>query len=168
MRFDLSPQGTREINMMRLAEHVLDPSFDPPINVLYVYNCNLAASLPDQPGLRRALQRADLFTVVHDLFLTDSADYADIVLPATSPLEQDDMVLAYGGDFGSFSRKAVEPLGEAKSNADVFQLLATGLGITEPAVHASAEEFAAEALRDGLSADEFLSRPSFGKIRVLV
>ena len=159
MRFDLSPQGTREINMMRLAEHVLDPSFDPPINVLYVYNCNLAASLPDQPGLRRALQRADLFTVVHDLFLTDSADYADIVLPATSPLEQDDMVLAYGGDFGSFSRKAVEPLGEAKSNADVFQLLATGLGITEPAVHASAEEFAAEALREGLSADEFLSRP---------
>ncbi len=159
MRFDLSPEGTREINMMRLAEHLLDPSFDPPINVLYVYNCNLAASLPDQPGLRRALQRADLFTVVHDLFLTDSADYADIVLPATSPLEQDDLVLAYGGDFGSFSRKALEPLGEAKSNADVFQLLATGLGITEPTVHASAEAFTAEALRDGLSADEFLSRP---------
>ena len=132
MRFDLSPEGTREINMMRLAEHVLDPSFDPPINVLYVYNCNLAASLPDQVELRRALQRADLFTVVHDLFLTDSADYADIILPATSPLEQDDMILAYGGDFGSFSRKALEPLGEAKSNADVFQLLATGLGITEP------------------------------------
>ena len=159
MRFDLSPAGTREINMMRLAEHVLDPSFDPPINVLYVYNCNLAASLPDQPGLRRALQRADLFTVVHDLFLTDSADYADIILPATSPLEQDDMILAYGGDFGSFSRKALEPLGEAKSNAEVFQLLATGLGITEPAVYASAEEFTGEALKAGLSADEFLSRP---------
>ncbi len=159
MRFDLSPEGTREINMMRLAEHVLDPSFDPPINVLYVYNCNLAASLPDQVELRRALQRADLFTVVHDLFLTDSADYADIILPATSPLEQDDMILAYGGDFGSFSRKALEPLGEAKSNADVFQLLATGLGITEPAVHASAEEFTGETLKDGLSVDEFLSRP---------
>jgi len=159
MRFDLSPEGTREINMMRLAEHVLDPSFDPPINVLYVYNCNLAASLPDQVELRRALQRADLFTVVHDLFLTDSADYADIILPATSPLEQDDMILAYGGDFGSFSRKALDPLGEAKSNADVFQLLATGLGITEPAVHASAEEFTGETLKDGLSADEFLSRP---------
>ena len=159
MRFDLSPEGTREINMMRLAEHLLDPSFDPPINVLYVYNCNLAASLPDQVELRRGLQRADLFTVVHDLFLTDSADYADIVLPATSPLEQDDMVLAYGGDFGSFSRKALEPLGEAKSNADVFQLLATGLGITEPAVHASAEAFTAEALRDDLSADAFLSHP---------
>lgn len=159
MRFDLSPEGTREINMMRLAEHLLDPSFDPPINVLYVYNCNLAASLPDQAELRRALQRADLFTVVHDLFLTDSADYADIVLPATSPLEQDDLILAYGGDFGSFSRKALEPLGEAKSNADVFQLLATGLGITEPAVHASAEEFTGEALKAGLSADEFLSRP---------
>ena len=159
MRFDLSPVGTREINMMRLAEHVLDPTFDPPINVLYVYNCNLAASMPDQPSLRRALQRSDLFTVVHDLFLTDSADYADIVLPATSPLEQDDIILAYGGDFGSFSRKALEPLGEAKSNADVFQLLATALGITEPAVHVSAEEFAGDVLKDGLSVDEFLSRP---------
>jgi len=159
MRFDLAPAGTREINMMRLAEHVLDSSFDPPINVLYVYNCNLAASMPDQPGLRRALQRPDLFTVVHDLFLTDSADYADIVLPATSPLEQDDIILAYGGDFGSFSRKALEPLAEAKSNADVFQLLATALGITEPAVHVSAEEFAADVLTEGLSVDEFLSRP---------
>ncbi len=159
MRFDLSPAGTREINMMRLAEHVCDPTFDPPINVLYVYNCNLAASMPDQAGLRRALQRANLFTVVHDLFLTDSADYADIVLPATSPLEQDDMILAYGGDFGSFSRKALEPLGAAKSNAEVFQLLATGLGITEPAVHVSAEEFVAEALKDGLSANAFRARP---------
>jgi anaerobic selenocysteine-containing dehydrogenase len=97
--------------------------------------------------------------VVHDLFLTDSADYADIVLPATSPLEQDDIILAYGGDFGSFSRKALEPLAEAKSNVGVFRLLATALGITEPAVHASAEEFAVDVLTDGLSVDEFRSRP---------
>ena len=102
MRFDLSPAGTREINMVRLAEHLLDPSLDPPIKVLFNYNCNPAASLPDRPALRRALQRPDLFTVVHDSFLTDTADYADIVLPATSPLEHEDAVLAYGGDFGSF------------------------------------------------------------------
>jgi anaerobic selenocysteine-containing dehydrogenase len=159
MRFDLSPAGTREINMVRLAEHLSDPSFAPPITVLYNYNCNPAASLPDQPALRRALQRPDLFMVVHDSFLTDSADYADIVLPATSPLEHEDTVLAYGGDFGGFSRRAIEPLGEAKSNAEVFHLLGKALGLTEPAVYVSAQELMAEALKKGLSADEFAGRP---------
>src|SRR5215831_5128365 len=79
IRLDLSPPGTREINMVRLAEHLLDPSLTPPIKLIYNYNCNPAASLPDQPALRRALQRSDLFMVVHDSFLTDSTDYADIV-----------------------------------------------------------------------------------------
>ena len=144
--------------MVRLAEHLLDPSFDPPIKVLYVYNCNPAASLPDQPSVRQALQRPGLFTVVHDMFLTDSADYADIVLPATSPLEHDDAVLAYGGDFGSFSRRAIDPLGEAKANAEVFQLLGKALGLTEPAVYVSPAELMAETFKKGLSADEFISR----------
>ena len=103
MRFDLSPAGTREINMVRLAEHLLDPTFDPPIKVIYNYNCNPAASLPDQPAVRAALRRPDLFMAVHDTFLTDTADYADIVLPATSPLEHEDAVLAYGGDFSAAS-----------------------------------------------------------------
>ena len=165
MRFDLSPPGTREVNMVRLAEHLLDPAFDPPLKVIYNYNCNLAASLPDQPALRRALQRPDLFLAVHDMFLTDTADYADIVLPATSPLEHDDAILAYGGDFGSFSRKAIEPLGEAKSNAEVFQLLAKALGLTEPAVYASPTELMTDALKKGLSVEEFTSRP-FMKTRV--
>ena len=159
MRPDLSPPGTREINMVRLAEHLLDPSFDPPIKVIYNYNCNPAASLPDQLALRRALQRPDLFTVAHDMFLTDSADYADIVLPATSPFEHDDAVLAYGGDFGSFSRQIIEPLGEAKSNAEVFQLLGRALGITEPALYVSAEELMAETLRRTVPADQFTAHP---------
>ena len=159
MRPDLSPPGTREINMVRLAEHLLDPSLDPPIKVIFNYNCNPAASLPDQPTLRRALQRPDLFTVVHDMFLTDSADYADIVLPATSPLEHDDAVLAYGGDFGSFSPQAIEPLGEAKSNAEVFQLLAAALGITQPAVYASAAQLMTESLKKQVSTDAFLTEP---------
>jgi anaerobic selenocysteine-containing dehydrogenase len=159
MRFDLSPAGTREVNMVRLAEHLLDPSFDPPIKVIYNYNCNPAASLPDQPALRRALQRPDLFTVVHDLFLTDSADYADVVLPATSPLEHDDAVLAYGGDFGSFSRQAIAPLGEAKSNAEVFQLLGRALGLTEPALYVSAAELMAESLKKNVAIETFTSRP---------
>ena len=159
MRPDLSPPGTREINMVRLAEHLLDPTLDPPIKVIYNYNCNPAASLPDQPALRRALQRPDLFTVVHDMFLTDSADYADIVLPATSPLEHDDAVLAYGGDFGSFSPQAIEPCGEAKSNAEVFQLLGKSLGITEPAVYASAAQLVTESLKKDVPGDAFLTQP---------
>ncbi|MBI3247706.1 MAG: molybdopterin-dependent oxidoreductase [Deltaproteobacteria bacterium] len=159
MRPDLSPLGTREINMVRLAEHLLDPTLTPPITVLYNYNCNPAASLPDQPALRRALQRPDLFTVVHDHFLTDSADYADIVLPATTALEHDDAVLAYGGDFGSFSRRALEPLGEAKSNAEVFQLLGRALGLTDPAVYASAEELMVDTLRKNVSSAEFVNAP---------
>jgi anaerobic selenocysteine-containing dehydrogenase len=96
---------------------------------------------------------------VHDMFLTDSADYADIVLPATSPLEHDDAVLAYGGDFGSFSRQAITPVGEAKSNAEVFQLLGKVLGLTEPALYVSAAELMADTLKKGLSADEFTSQP---------
>ena len=93
------------------------------------------------------------------MFLTDSADYADIVLPATSPLEHDDAVLAYGGDFGSFSPQAIDPLGEAKSNAEVFQLLAKSLGITEPAVYASAEQLMTESLKKHVSIDAFLKEP---------
>lgn len=159
MRPDLSPHGTREVNMVRLAEHLLDSTYDPPIKVLYVYNSNPAASLPDQNSLRKALLRPNLFTVVHDMFFTDSADYADIVLPATSPLEHEDAVLALGGDFGSFSRQAIDPLGEAKSNAEVFQLMGRALGVIEPALYVSAEELMAESLKDGLSAKEFVSRP---------
>jgi anaerobic selenocysteine-containing dehydrogenase len=159
MRPDLSPPKTREINMVRLAEHLLDPMLAPPIKVIYNYNCNPAASLPDQHALRRALQRADLFMVVHDLFLTDSADYADIVLPATTALEHDDAVLAYGGDFGSFSRRAIAPLGEAKSNAEVFHLLGHSLGLQEPSIYASAAELMTEALRKNVSADEFIEKP---------
>jgi anaerobic selenocysteine-containing dehydrogenase len=159
MRPDLAPPGTREINMVRLAEHLLDPSFDPPIKVIYNYNCNPAASLPDQPALRRALQRPDLFMVVHDAFLTDSADYADVVVPATTALEHDDAVLAYGGDFGSFSRRVLEPLGESKSNAETFQLLGRALGVTEPALYMSAADVMAEALRTNVPSDEFVNRP---------
>jgi anaerobic selenocysteine-containing dehydrogenase len=97
--------------------------------------------------------------VVHDSFLTDTADYADIVLPATSPLEHEDAVLAYGGDFGSFSPRVVEPFGEAKSNAEVFQLLGKALDLTEPAVYASAAELMADSLKKNLSTEEFTSRP---------
>ena len=114
--------ATRLVNMNQLGRALTEYT-DPRIAVLFVYNCNPLSTVPDQNLVRRGLSREDLFTVVHDMFLTDSADYADIVLPATSPFEHDDAVLAYGGDFGSFSRRIVEPLGEAKSNAEVFRSL---------------------------------------------
>ena len=157
-RPDLAPPGTRLINMMRLAEHLLDPAFSPPLQVLYFYNTNIA-NLPDQNTVRRALRRPDLFVALHDLFLTDTADYADIVLPATTPLEHEDLVLSYGADHGSFSRPAIAPLGESKPSAEVFQLLGRALGVTEPALYVSAQEFTQEVLAKGQSAEAFFSQP---------
>lgn len=157
-RTDLVRPGTRTLNMMRLAEHLLDPTFTPPIKVLYLYNQNLLA-LPDQNSVRRALLRPDLFTALHDLFLTDSADYADVVLPATSFLEHADLVLSYGFDHGSFHQAAISPLGEAKPSAEVFQLLGRALGITDPALYLSAEEFTRDVMVNRQMSEAIVSQP---------
>src|SRR4029077_15555539 len=87
-RPDLIPKGTRTVNMVQLAEALHGELPGPPVRVLYVYNSNPAAVCPDQSRVLAGLRREDLFTVVHDLFQTDTADYADILLPATSQLEQ--------------------------------------------------------------------------------
>ena len=157
-RTDLIPPGTRVVNMMRLAEHLLDPNLDPPIQVLYFYNFNTIA-LPDQNTVRRALQRDDLFIAVHDLFLTDAADYADIVMPATSTLEHDDLVLSAGHDHASYSRAAIAPLGESRTSQEVFQSLARALGVQEPALYLSPTEFVDDVLSDAVSKDELYQQP---------
>src|SRR5207249_4521541 len=91
----------------------------------------------------------DLFTVVHELFLTDTALYADILLPATSQFEHWDLHKAYGHLYLSLNRPVMVPLGEAKSNWEVFQLLAARMGFEEPEFHAPAEEIIRDILRDG-------------------
>src|SRR6476619_6684031 len=127
-RPDLIAPGTRTINMVQLAEALHGELPGPPVKALYVYNSNPAAVCPDQSRVHTGLAREDLFTVVHDQFQTDTADFADIVLPATSQLEHFDIHNSYGHLYVQSNEPAIAPLHEAKSNNDVFRLLARRLG----------------------------------------
>ena len=127
-RADLSPPGTRTINMNRLAEALAGEEPGPPVCALYVYNCNPAAVAPDLEKVLSGLRRDDLFTVVHEQFATDTVDYADIVLPATTQLEHIDIHGSYGHHFVMLNPPAIAPRGESRSNNDVFRSLADRLG----------------------------------------
>ncbi len=140
------PRPGRVVNMNRLGAALLGEVRDPPIRALYVFNANPATSSPNAGRIVEGLRRDDLFTVVHDLFLTDTADYADIVLPATSQLEHTDLHKAYGTTLLTYNAPAIAPLGECKSNWEVMGLLATALGFREPWLHQSADEVIEEVL----------------------
>lgn len=144
-RPDLIPPGTRTVNMSQIGRALNDQTLRPRVMALYVYNSNPLAVAPEQASVRRGFAREDLFTVVHDLFRTDTVDHADIVLPATTTLEQLDVHKAYGHLYLSLNRPAIEPLGEAKPNSEVFRLLAARLGLTEPCFRESDQEMASQA-----------------------
>ncbi|MDT5122939.1 MAG: hypothetical protein QOC96_2421 [Acidobacteriota bacterium] len=139
-----SPQP-RTLNMSQLGD-VLTKVDNPPVRALYVYNSNPAAVAPDQSKVLEGLKREDLFTVVHELFMTDTTDYADIVLPATSQLEHFDLHKAYGHLYLVINERAIEPLHEAKCNSDVFRLLAQRLNFAEECFKDSDEEIARQAI----------------------
>lgn len=145
-RPDLIPPGTRTINMTQLAEALLGELPGPPVRALYVYNSNPAAICPDQSRVLRGLCRDDLFTVVHEQFQTDTADYADIVLPATTQLEHFDIHNSYGHLFVQTNPPAIAPLHEARSNTDVFRLLARKMGFEPELFETSDEDLARESL----------------------
>jgi anaerobic selenocysteine-containing dehydrogenase len=119
---------TRVINMNRLGRVLTEP-LDPPVQCLFVYNCNPAVTVPDQQRVLQGLAREDLFTVVFDQVVTDTARYADVVLPATTFLEGYDTARAYGPLSFLLGRPVIDPVGEARSNADVFGELASRLGL---------------------------------------
>jgi anaerobic selenocysteine-containing dehydrogenase len=119
---------TRLVNMNHLGRALTDYD-DPPVNVLFVYNCNPVATVPDQHHIVRGLQREDLFTVVFEQVMTDTALYADVVLPATTFLEGYDFARSYGPIHLSLARPVIDAVGEARSNADVFGELAARLGV---------------------------------------
>ncbi|MCM0079992.1 molybdopterin oxidoreductase family protein [Geomonas sp. Red32] len=139
LREDFVTTPTRIVNMNRLGE-ALNTLNNPPVMSLYVYHSNPAAVTPDQNAVLRGLSRDDLFTVVHERFLTDTARYADIVLPATSSLEHSDIYRAYGTYCIQRARAAVDPVGESKSNWEVFSLLAKALGFEEEPFTLTADE----------------------------
>lgn len=132
------PPVARSINMNRLGV-ALTGEADPPIYSLFVYNANPVASTPNSDKIVQGLLREDLFTVVHELFETDTARYADLILPATSQLEHTDMHKPYGQLSLQYNAPAIEPLGEARSNWDVMRALATSLGFSEHWLHEDAE-----------------------------
>jgi anaerobic selenocysteine-containing dehydrogenase len=145
-RPDLIPKGTRIINMSQLAEALLGELPGPPVRALYVYNSNPAAVCPDQRRVLHGLRRPDLFTVVHEQFQTDTADYADILLPATTQLENFDIHGSYGHLYVQVNEPAIAPLAEAKSNTDLFRLLAKKMGFEAALFDVTDEQLAEESL----------------------
>ncbi|MGH9942057.1 MAG: molybdopterin-dependent oxidoreductase, partial [Pyrinomonadaceae bacterium] len=145
-RPDLIPHPRpRIVNMSQLGDALTELQ-DPPVRALYVYNSNPAAVAPDQAKVLAGLRREDLFTVVHEQFMTDTCDYADIILPATTQLEHFDLHKAYGHLYLVLNEPAIEPLHESKSNSEVFRLLAERMGFTEECLKDSDEEIARQAL----------------------
>ena len=135
-RPDLSPP-VRTINMIRLGEALTTKDGGvggPPVRALIVYNSNPAAVAPDRNAVQRGMGREDLFTVVLEHFQTDTADWADILLPATTQLEHWDIHLSYGHHYVTLNRPSIEPLGEAKPNTEIFRLLARRMGLTDPSL----------------------------------
>jgi len=119
---------------------------DPPIKAIFVYNSNPAAIAPNHNDVVRGFVRHDLFTVVHDQFFTDSTDYADIVLPATTFFEQKDIQISYGHYYLQMSDQAIQPVGESKCNVEVFGELGQRMGFSEPCFRESVDQMIDGAL----------------------
>jgi anaerobic selenocysteine-containing dehydrogenase len=147
-RPELSWNSPRTINMSTIGDALLETD-DPPIRALFVYNSNPVAVAPDSGKVVAGFSREDLFCVVHDVFLTDTADYADIVLPATTQLEHLDVHSSYGHLYALANNPAIAPLGEAKPNTEVFRLLASRMGFDEACFAESDESMAANAFVAG-------------------
>jgi anaerobic selenocysteine-containing dehydrogenase len=134
----------RTVNMVAIGDALLGAK--PPIRALYVYNSNPVAVAPDSSKVVAGFAREDLFTVVHEQFLTDTCDYADIVLPATTQLEHYDVHTAYGHLNVMANTPAIEPLGESLPNSEVFRRLAARMGFTEECFRDSDEDICRQAL----------------------
>ena len=145
-RPDLIPPGTRAINMIKLGEVLTDPTLQPPVRALFVYGSNPAVVNPDQERVLAGPRRDDLFTVVHDQFRTDTADYADLLLPATTQLEHTDAVWSWGHHYVVWNERAIDPLGEARSNWDVLRALADRLGIDDAVLADEPDTIVGQAL----------------------
>ena len=146
-RPDLIEGAPRTINMSTIGDDLLrlgSDQFGPKIEALIVYNANPVAVAPESDKVMRGFAREDLFTVVLEHFLTDTADYADIVLPATTQLEHVDAHSAYGHLYMMANNAAIAPQGEAKPNTEVFRLLAARMGFDEPCFHDSDDEIASQ------------------------
>ena len=142
----LAGRTPRTINMSRLGEALT--SADPPIEALVVWNANPMVVAPNSNLIQHGLERDDLFCVVHEQFLTDTARYADIVLPATTQIESDDVVPAWGHLWMGWNSAAIDPVGESLSNPEFFRRLAGAMGLDEPSLFDDDETLMRQALPD--------------------
>ena len=151
-RPDFIPPGTRTVNMSRLAAALNEPDAGvggPPVKAMVCYNSNPGAVAPDRARVRRGLEREDLFLVVLEHFLTDTARYADWVLPATTQLEHWDVHLAYGHYYVSLNQPSIEPIGQSLPNSEIFRRLAARMGLDDPCFRDSDEAMIRQALASG-------------------
>jgi anaerobic selenocysteine-containing dehydrogenase len=139
------PYKSRTINMSSIGD-ALTEIHNPPVKALIVYNSNPASIAPDRQKVLRGFRRDDLFTVVIEHFQTDTADYADVLLPATTQLEHEDLHRAYGHLYVMYNRRAIEPLGEALPNSEIFRRLAAAMQLESPELKATDEEMMRDAL----------------------
>jgi anaerobic selenocysteine-containing dehydrogenase len=147
-REDLRLRAARTLKMTQLGETLL-AAHDPPVKALFIYASNPLASVPQQTKIRRGLARTDLFTVVVEHFLTDTAGYADIVLPATMQLEHADLLIAYGHLYVLWNQPAVAPPGECLPTTEIFRRLAQAMHLNNPCLYDSDEEIARQILASG-------------------
>jgi anaerobic selenocysteine-containing dehydrogenase len=152
------PPATRVVNMNRVGEALLEMR-DPRIELLFVYNANPLMTLPNQERVRRGLEREDLFTVVFEQVMTDTARYADLVLPATTFLEHDDLARGYGAQVLHRVAPIIDPVGEARSNLEVFAELLERLDLARPG-----EATTAAALTAQIVAPEVADRLARGEV----
>jgi anaerobic selenocysteine-containing dehydrogenase len=152
-RPDLIKPGTRLINMNELGR-VLTEVSDPPVKALVVYNSNPAAVAPESGRVRTGLLREDLFVVVLEHFLTDTCDYADVVLPATTQLEHEDLHKAYGHLYAMLNKPAIAPIGEALPNSEIFRRIAAKMGLDADYLRDTDEQMIRQALDSGAPAME--------------
>ncbi len=159
---ELQDPSTRTVNMVQIGEALTNTELDPPIRALIVYSSNPATIAPNQNLVRRGLAREDLFTVVHEQFLTDTAAYADYVLPATTQVEQLDLMWSWGHTYLSLNQPAIAPLGEAVSNTELFRRLAGALGMDDGYLYTSDED----RIRAALNSDSpFLAGITFERLQ---
>lgn len=149
-RPDLMPEpAPRTINMIQLGRALTDPDLRPPVKALYVYNANPASVVPNQELVLQGLRREDLFTVVHEQHLTDTTDYADLVLPATTSMEHTDCYKSYGHFYLQLARPVIPPEGEARSNWTVTCQLARAMGLRDPHFDKTEDDLIREVLTSG-------------------
>jgi anaerobic selenocysteine-containing dehydrogenase len=137
---DLLSEPVRTINMSQLGQALTDPELLPPVKALVVWNSNPAQIAPSQERVLAGLGRDDLFCVVLEQFMTDTAAHADVVLPATTQLEHMDALFSWGHHYMTWNEPAIAPRGEAKPNSEIFRLLAGRMGIDHPLLRQSDEE----------------------------